>query len=218
MLRSVTAQAIHRSLSTGACGGPPPCAASRAASCATCAACVGSLGRQGTPSLGAATADLRAARAVLGASLGSILYTMALHHYGLTYCGGVRGFVRAGSGAGVRLGDTSPDLQPKPQPQPGAGAAAAGAALPRGVEAKRSGYRRGERGASDAASAVATDAASSAAGVALAGRVACGSAAPGGGGPGRAGRRGSPSRQRSGGDAARAASAARGSSEYSHRQ
>ena len=105
-----------------------------------------------------------------------------------------------------------------PQPQPGAGAAAAGAALPRGVEAKRSGYRRGGRDASDAASAVATDAASSAAGVALAGRVACGSAAPGGGGPGRAGRRGSPSRQRSVGDAARAASAARGSSEYSHRQ
>ena len=78
MLRSVTAQAIHRSLSTGVCGGPPPCVALHAASCATCAACSGSLGRYGAPSLGAATADLRATRAVLGAPLGSILLTTAL--------------------------------------------------------------------------------------------------------------------------------------------
>ena len=144
MLRSVTAQAIHRSLSTGACGGPPPCAASRAASCATCASYAGSLGRQGTPSLGAATADLRVARAVLGASLGSILYTMALHHYGLTYYGGVRGFVRAGSGAGVRLGDTSPDLQPKP-PTPtrcGRGGGGRGPAARRRSEAERLPARR----------------------------------------------------------------------------
>jgi hypothetical protein len=79
VLRSVTAQAIHRSLSTGACGGPPPCAASRATSCATCAACSGSLGRHGAPSLGAATADLRATRAMLGAPLGSILTMVWLY-------------------------------------------------------------------------------------------------------------------------------------------
>ena len=162
----------------------------------------------------------RSTRDARGARCAVRIYTT---YYGSTYCGltyygGVRGFVRAGGAARARLGDTGSNLQPKPEPQPGAGAAAAGAALPRGVESKRSGHRHGGRAASDAASAAATDAASAAAGVALAGRVACGPAAPGGRGPGGGGRRGSPSRQRPGGDAVRAASAARSSSEYSRRQ